>query len=239
MKKNISSTLLLFLALAIAVEGLAQKTETRQVGSFTGLKASGAYLITLKKSNEEKVEVTGPESELQRLTTEVKGNELQIKTKTEGMEWNSGKSEVKITVFYRTINNISSSGSSEISASEPLEVERLDLNTSGSGEIELEINCQSVKTSVSGSAEIELKGKTNELKASVSGSGEIEAFELTANEVTAAVSGSGKIEVQAKNSLDGKVSGSGDIEYFGEPTNLDVKSSGSGKIKKVKRISKD
>ncbi len=240
MKTSLFAIAALFTAgLSFQAEAQALKTETRKIGSFTGLKTSGNYTILLKKSSEEKVEMIGPEEQVNRVITEVNGDQLSIREKTDGKDWSSGKKGITITVWYKELNSLSSSGSSEISNEEPLNSDKLDISASGSGEIELDVICKDVKASVSGSAEIELKGKTESLLVNVSGSGEVEAFELAAETVTASVSGSGTIETRPSKLLNGRVSGSGDILYVGDPATLDIKTSGSGKIKKLNKVPKD
>jgi hypothetical protein len=101
---------------------------------------------------------------------------------------------------------------------------------SGSGDIALVVEANSVKASMSGSGDITLRGKTSNLEISISGSGDIKAYDFIADNVEALVSGSATVEVTANKSINAKVSGSGDIDYRGNPEKIDTKVSGSGDI---------
>jgi hypothetical protein len=103
---------------------------------------------------------------------------------------------------------------------------------SGSGNVQLEVECDEISASMSGSGNMNLKGDTGRFHVQISGSGDVEAFELNAREVDANISGSADIRVTANEILRARVSGSGDIQYRGNPTKIDSKSSGSGSISK-------
>ena len=107
----------------------------------------------------------------------------------------------------------------------------LELEVSGSGSIEAQtpIQVEKVTGAVSGSGNIKLSGETNTLNANVTGSGSINAFSLNTKKAKANVSGSGNIECNVFSSLDATISGSGNISYKGNPGVYST-IAGSGKI---------
>ena len=104
------------------------------------------------------------------------------------------------------------------------------MSLSGSGDVVLDVNTQSVSGKVSGSGDLTLRGTTNTLKASVAGSGDFHGFDLKSVNTDVSVNGSGDATVYCSGELKARVSGSGDIEYRGNPKTKDTKVSGSGSI---------
>jgi hypothetical protein len=102
---------------------------------------------------------------------------------------------------------------------------------SGSGNINLEFDADTIETKLSGSGDFILKGTTNKLISKTSGSGNVSSNNLIAKEVECGISGSGNMKVFCTENLKARISGSGDIFYYGNPKTRDTKVSGSGTIK--------
>lgn len=86
---------------------------------------------------------------------------------------------------------------------------------------------------ISGSGDIDLEGTADRLEADISGSGEVSAYGLVVKAARLRVSGSGAIRATATESARARVSGSGKIKIAGNPAQKDTDVSGSGKIKFV------
>jgi len=84
---------------------------------------------------------------------------------------------------------------------------------------------------ISGSGEVDLEGRAERLDAEISGSGEVAAYRLAVKTARLQVSGSGGIRATVTQSLRARVSGSGKIKISGNPVERDTDVSGSGKIK--------
>jgi hypothetical protein len=104
---------------------------------------------------------------------------------------------------------------------------------SGSGSIKMAFEkSASVECAISGSGNIELTGNTNSLEASISGSGNVNCSNLYANSAKARISGSGNIKVFVSKSIDANISGSGNVYYKGSPEDIQKRVAGSGKLVK-------
>ncbi|CAI8264766.1 MAG: Uncharacterised protein [Flavobacteriaceae bacterium] len=68
----------------------------------------------------------------------------------------------------------------------------------------------------------------------LSGSGLIDCHALKSNHADAKVSGSGTVKIQSLKSLVSNLSGSGKIAVYGDPSEVDIQNSGSGKTKFIK-----
>jgi hypothetical protein len=226
MKKLVTLSLVLFSVVATAQWGKKVKgngktvTIERSVGDYDAVAVAGWFDVKLVDGNEGELTLKGEENLLEYIKTEVKDGKLVIKTEKgvnlKPSNWNSG---IYITVPVESINMVSLSGS-----------DNFKTRISGSGDLSLSIEANSIQASMSGSGDMDLSGKTNDLDVQVSGSGDIKAYDLDAEFVTAQVSGSADIKVTANQMLKARVSGSGDISYKGNPKKIETKTSGSGDI---------
>jgi len=89
---------------------------------------------------------------------------------------------------------------------------------------------------ITGSGDVDLDGKAERLEADISGSGEVAAYRLTVKTARLRVSGSGDIRATVTESVRARVSGSGKIKISGNPAERDTDVSGSGKIKFVQFV---
>ena len=209
-------------------------TIERSVGDYDEIAVAGWFDVELVKGREGEISLKGEENLLEYIITEVKNGKLTVKVKKgynlQSSNWKDG---ILITVPFESISAVSLSGSGDIEGKDVLEADDFAASMSGSGDINLEIEANSLKTVISGSGDIVLSGKARDFNVTVSGSGDVHAFDLSADNVTANVSGSADIKVTANESLNARVSGSGDIVYKGNPEKVDTKTSGSGDINKA------
>ena len=205
----------------------------RNTSDYDHIAISGSFYIELVDGREGKITMVGEENILDHIITEVNNNKLVIKVE-KGFNLNSSKWKkgVSITIPIEQINSLALSGSGDIVGKTIIKTEHFETAMSGSGDIALSLDAQSVKASMSGSGDITLSGNTLNFEVNISGSGDVHAYDLNADNVVATVSGSANIEVTALKKIDAKVSGSGDIDYRGNPEKVISKVSGSGDITK-------
>ena len=238
MKKLITLSLVLSLSLSACAQwgkrvkgnGNVVSIE-RNVGDYDAIALAGWFDVELVAGNEGEITLKGESNLLEYIKTEVKDGKLVIKVEKgvnlKPSNWNSG---IFLSVPVESVNSVTLSGSGDIVGKTILKANNFKTRISGSGDITLDIEAQSVEASLSGSGDIDLDGKATNLDINVSGSGDIDAYGLNADYVTATVSGSADVNVTANESINARVSGSGDISYRGNHKKIDTKSSGSGDI---------
>ncbi len=208
-------------------------TIERSVGDYDEVALSGWFDVELVSGQEGELSLKGESNLLEYIKTEVKDGKLVIKTEKgvnlRPSNWNGG---IHITVPVERISSVALSGSGDIVGKTTIKADDFSTRMSGSGDITLSVEAQSVTAGLSGSGDIALEGKTTDLSVKVSGSGDVKAYDLEAENVTAQVSGSADIKVTANQSINAQVSGSGDIHYRGNPDKIKSKASGSGDISK-------
>ena len=205
-------------------------TETRNVNDYDKIIVTGAFDVALIYGKEGELHIKMEENLVEYLITEVKDDKLIIRWKN-GISINTKKG-VHIVVPFKDLDKVSLTGSGDIISNDLIKAEHFETLVSGSGDVVLNIEANSITSKVTGSGDIELLGNTDTLYTIVTGSGDFKSYKLNAKNVEARVTGSGDVKVLALDKLTARVTGSGDIEYRGEPKFEDFKITGSGDIEK-------
>lgn len=235
MKKQMVNLIGILVAiLSFSVATFAQKTEDRSVGSFSAVKISGDFNVIIQQGSSENVKISASGIDLQDIITEIEGGSLRIRTRNDNWSWKKDY-DVDIVLTYKTLEGVTSSGSSRITTKNTIKSDNFDLTLSGSGKFKGSVETQKLEMSISGSGDIELSGSAKEQDISISGSGDLEAMELKSSFAKIKISGSGNASVAVSEELDARVSGSGDIRFAGNPQKQIIKTTGSGSIKKINR----
>ncbi len=137
---------------------------------------------------------------------------------------------VKIYITMPTLKLAGISGSGKIEGITPfINLDKLNLVISGSGNIDLETESKHLDALISGSGEMLLSGNTDKLSLLISGSGGFHGTGLATPKAETTISGSGSARFTVEEQLKALISGSGSIYYAGNPE-LDVHVSGSGRV---------
>ena len=186
----------------------AQTTVTRSLSSFDKIAVSGGFdKLILKEGSAEGVtlEVSGIDPD--NIKTEVKGSTLEIGMKKG--HWSNFKA--KITVTYKSIREIASSGSTDIVAESVIKGNHFELASSGSGDFTGSFDVSELEVAISGSSDMTLKGHAEEQEIAISGSGDVNASELKGKQAEVAISGSGDVKLGVSGQVKTAVSGSGRV----------------------------
>lgn len=207
-------------------------TIERTTSDYDGVSVSGFYNVELVEGTEGKLTLKGEDNILDNIETEVRGGTLRIKS-IDNMNLVPSRNEsVFITIPVDEIDKIRLSGSGNFVGKKTLKMNGLDIQVSGSRNIDLTLEADNVSVQTSGSSNIQLNGRTEEIKVQSSGSSNVKAFDLEADEATFELSGSSDVEITVNESLVSRVSGSGHIRYHGNPEKVDSNISGSGRVSK-------
>ena len=232
----------LFIGLAVmviscSVVGQTRKTvhgnhsvtkSEREVGSFTGVKASSGIDVYLRQGDAEAVSVEADENLHEYILTEVKGNVLHVYTDINIRD----AKQKRVYVTMKDIISVATSSAADIYGESPVKSDELELSASSAGDIKLEIFARELKVNISSSGDMTLKGETDELEADLSSAGDLNAYELKAREADISVSSAGDADVYVTEKLKAHASSAGDINYKGDPDSVDAHSSSAGGIHK-------
>lgn len=205
------------------------KEESRQVPDFTSIKNSGSIDVEFNPGTAIGVKVITDENILPYVVTEVVNGQLLIHYKENTMITGS---DTKVVVSAPSVNSLTGSGSGDITSNCSIENNQLiELRSSGSGDIKVQLNAPGVKIIGTGSGDFNIDGFTKDMTATMTGSGNLDCKGLKAETVNVKLTGSSEASVFASKTLDALITGSGDILYFGNPSLNSVKVTGSGKVK--------
>lgn len=197
------------------------------VGSFTGIKVATNANVYLSRGTDQKVVVKVQESVLEDLNIDVLGDILVIDL--QGCHY-SYDLDVYVTVS-EPLTDVIISGSGDVISETALPAAaELKLDLLGSGEMNLDLDAKAIETEISGSGSVNLEGLAETHKLVIAGSGKLRAFGLETADYEINISGSGFAEVFLNGALDASISGSGSIFYKGNPSSINTRVTGSGKI---------
>ena len=226
--------ILLVLALTSSLL-LAQRRETISVGDFdeVTMKIGGTVYITQGDKNE--VILEGDQDDIEEVNVEVRGGELTIESsrRSRWSFWNSSNVRLDVYVTVKELKSVTVSGSGDIVGQNAIKTNDFRARVSGSGDIEMELDARTVDTGISGSGNIELSGSATSGRLSISGSGKLLAENLRLDDFEVRISGSGRGSITVYGELDVRISGSGSVYYSGDPTGVNSRISGSGKVRRI------
>lgn len=199
------------------------------IDDFQKVNIGGIYNVTLIESDENKVTIKTDENLHGFINTEVFNATLNINN-IHNLKSSEG---IDVNIYYKELNQIYSSGASNIEHEGIIVSDKLDLILSGTGAIDLEINARRIEVNLTGAGVVTLAGETDSLETHISGAGGLRAFELISNTSDISVSGLGGAEVFVRESLEASITGIGGIIYAGNPKFIEKQITGLGKIKRA------
>ncbi|TVQ51110.1 MAG: DUF2807 domain-containing protein [Saprospirales bacterium] len=204
-------------------------TETRSLDAFSKLHLAGSHHVQYVRADGFSIEITGDDNLMEFIKTEVKNDELSIKTKQGVSLSPSHKIQMRVTAPNVSDFNLSGSGNINI---DNLVGEEVNFQISGSGNIAADLAAIETISRISGSGSVRLTGNSEIARFIVSGSGSIQAGEMESKFVSVNITGSGSVATHADTELDIKITGSGNLRYSGNPA-VNQSVTGSGRVRKV------
>lgn len=207
-----------------------EKTEERKVSGFSGIEVSEGIKVELTYGDKELVEVTADEEYIDRVVTEVDGDELEIYIK--GNNWNSWKKHILVKVTAKEINSIKAGSGSSLITQNLIESKELKLSSSSGASIRVAFKATNASCKSSSGANAKLKGSVSYLNADASSGAGIDASGLTCSIVNADASSGANIKVHVEEELEADASSGGSVKYSGNPKKVDVDKSSGGSVRK-------
>ncbi len=205
-------------------------TEQRSVTGFSGVETHGSIDIIATQGNYN-VKVETDQNLLQYIETVIQDGRLVVRFRR-GISLSDYKT-AKVYVSAPNFRVFETHGSGNIrSEGKVSHPERMGIDISGSGNIQLSLDCPEVVAETHGSGNTMLNGETKNLSSRTDGSGDLKAADLKAESVKVSIHGSGNNEVFASESLEVEIFGSGDVHYRGEPK-INTSVHGSGSVSKI------
>lgn len=203
--------------------------QERSVKSFNAISVGGAFEVFLTQGDSESLVVEADENLLEVIETKISHETLYIRTK----ENIKNSTQLNLYITIRTLEMLDLSGAVELSSENRISGERLEVESSGASEIELDLKLERLSMDISGASEIDLYGKAEKVDLDLSGASELDAYDFFVVDMNLDVSGAGEARVNVSGALDAEVSGAASIRYKGSPSLINTDVSGAGSIRRT------
>lgn len=200
-------------------------SEERQLSHFDQVLLEGDYEVEIIKGREFKFEIEADDNIIPIIRSSVDDGQLKVYS----IENYRPSETIKIWITLKNMSSLTLRGSAEVSSNDTFTGEDIILDLSGSGRVNLHIDCITFDAHISGSGSFTIDGVADYQEISISGSGKYDGSNLFSKTAKASISGSGHLYVHSRDYLKAIVSGSGNIYYYGIPT-IETWISGSGNI---------
>jgi hypothetical protein len=205
-------------------------SEERQVSGFDKVELNGSGELYIEQGDTEALTVEADDNLMEYITTEVRGDTLELNLKPNFNIMFSSKIVYRLTV--KDLHGVSIAGSGKV-VSSSLATDEFRISTAGSGKFEFDdLQADSLTASTGGSGEFLLKGKVDDVKVTISGSGKFNCPDLETASTDINITGSGEVTSWATEQLNIRISGSGSVRYYGSPE-VNQSIAGSGSVRKL------
>lgn len=207
-------------------------SESIEIEGVKRLKLSGMFNVNISQYDQESLEVSGDESLVKRLEVKQRGDLLELSLEGKDPSGFFKKEGIRIDLSIADLRELDFEGAGNIRTTHSLSLEDLRIIGKGVGNINLEIEAETVDSKLNFVGNMVLKGETNEFYLVNEGIGNIDASKFTAQFVDLISSGIGSVSVHCEDELSIEVNGIGSVSYTGNPTVISEKVSGIGKVKR-------
>lgn len=208
---------------------LAQDLQEKNIGEFQTLKVFDRIEVELIKSDTNKLFVNSEFDD--KLDIINKNGILKIRTDFDKL---LGGQDIKILLHYNSIDIIDVNEGGEVLSKEIIDQFELELNTQEGGVIDLVIDTKLVNVKSFTGGQVKLSGKSKKINITVNTGGKCDAKDLISQDSKTTILTGGEIEINSSNSNTSKITGGGNIYVYGNPKNIDKKTTFGGKIHIVK-----
>lgn len=201
---------------------------TKNTGDFNELKVFDRIEVTLIKSNENKVVITGIKK--REVDVILKDDILKIRMSLENI-WDESNTEV--SVFYKELSVIDVNEGSIVRARQTIEANKLEFRAQEGGKIYAEIEAGLFYAKAVTGGEIFPKGKVNEQDINIQAGGQFYGKRLACDTAQVKISAGGYADVYVTDYIKANTTAGGIIKIYGNPKEIDSKKVLGGKIIEV------
>lgn len=183
----------------------------RDLEAFDELKVAGNFMITLSKSDHEKMVIEAQEEVLSAVGVQVQNTELNIYMSDATTQI---ERPIVVHVYYKDMSEIDIAGSVILKA-DHLRAPQLDLSATGASQIMAQVDTDRLEIEGSGSSKFNLSGTAKKQKMDVSGAVVYNAGGLRSVEADVIASGSASLSLHVSKKIVGELSDTASLAYKG------------------------
>ena len=198
---------------------------TKNLVDFTALSVFDQINVTLVKSNENKIVVTGSRANDVEIVT--KNNELKVRMKLTKLL--KGE-DVSATIYYKTINRVDVSEGSYVGSADTFKSGEFSVSAKEGANVKLALDVQKLTSKAHSGGEIELSGKAANNDVTITSGGKLKAKNLATKQTNVTINAGGEADITASDLVDAKTRAGGTIDIYGKPKTVNKKTTAGGTI---------
>ena len=187
---------------------------TRQfnVGDFSKVDVSGAFVVRFRKGDTYKVVADGRDEDMSDIDVRVNGNTLEVDIDRRGSLFNwTNRKRVGLTITVPAIDELKLSGASKASLVGFGKYDKLAIDMSGACRTVFDGDVDDLSVDLSGASNIKMRGRARHLEADLGGASKIEATDLNVDDASVNASGASHVNLGKVGKLDSKTSGASKV----------------------------
>ena len=200
--------------------------EKRKAGKFNQIKVSRGMNVYISQGDENLVVVEADENLLDFIETEVENKVLKVTTNTSIRKATSKK----VFVTVRELESIRAMAGSNVFSESDIECENLMVSSTAGSNIKIEVSADDIDVSASAGSNVKIDGTSQSFKGKASAGSNIKAEGLKTKDCEARTSSGANIWISVSDKFTASSSSGGNIFYYGNPKNIDTKSSSGGNV---------
>ena len=218
------------LTILVATVANSQNTDIEKtIGEFTELKVYDLIEVTLVKSDENKVVISGNDTE--DLVVINKNGKLKIRMI---LEKSFDGKNTTVTLFYTNLDILDANEGAIISSSDTIKQYELDLKAQEGGKISINLEVKIANIKATSGGVIETNGTANSQTVTLNTGGVYEGKNLKTENTTVNIKAAGNAEVRASELVDVKIRAGGDVFVYGDPKTIKENRVFGGRVKRMK-----
>jgi hypothetical protein len=230
-----------FICISISLISLGQEkvmmdanAQPRNAKAFHAIRISHGIDLYLTQGPDEAVAVSASTPEYRnRIITEVENGVLKIYMEREnGFIWSSGNHKLKAYVSFKTLEQLTASGGSDVFFESQIVVPKLDIDLSGGSDLKGSVRITDLSLNQSGGSDVNISGTVSNLKVSASGGSDLKGYDLAADICNLQASGGSDTRITVNKELNINASGGSDVYYRGTGVIRELRTSGSSTVSK-------
>ncbi|PIB33253.1 chaperonin [Gaetbulibacter sp. 5U11] len=220
--KNLLVTVLFFATTLV----FAQNPKNKNVGDFNEVKVFDLIKVSLLKSDENKVMITG--EDVDDVEIIIKNNTLKVRMK---FDRSFDGTKTFVAVHYTDLKVIDANEGAIVVGNELITQDTIELRAQEGASIIVGLDVDTVNVRAVSGGIIETRGKANTQDITLNTGGIYEGRDFETKNTTVKVRAAGEAEVKASNSVDARITAGGNIDIYGDPQIVTKKQTFGGSIK--------
>ena len=220
---------ILTIALLVVTSVLtAQNPKEKGVGDFSEVKVYDLIEVNLIKSDTNRVEITGDDIEDVEVIN--KNGTLKIRMKLDKI-FNGEKTFV--AVYYTKLKVIDGNEGAFISSNELITQDYIELRAQEGARLKIGLDVDKVDVRAVTGGIIETRGKAISQDITLNTGGIYEGKSFETQNTTVNIKAAGEADVHASKQVNAKVLAGGDVFIYGNPENIQEKTTFGGRVKRM------